>query len=91
MSLAIDREAVTAVLLADGWHQCVPESFDLDAFEFVDYSEPSTSGVGFAARTIHSGGKSGICATGFVFQEAGEEGTVAGPLSAVLAVRVKPS
>ena len=36
MSLWIDLNRVTTVLLADGWHHVTNDSFDLDAYEFQD-------------------------------------------------------
>jgi hypothetical protein len=34
MSLYIDTDSVTAVLLADGWHEVKGKSFDLDFYEY---------------------------------------------------------
>lgn len=84
MSLAIDPEAVTDVLLADGRHGVQDLDFSLDSYEFV---EPD------GGHVLHAGGDSGICATGFKFSEMvnmdGENYVVivAGPLSSILAVR----
>lgn len=75
MSLAIDIEKIRSVLLADGWHDITTGSFDLDAFEFIS-----------GENTIHKGGQSDVCATGFRFVD--KSGTVCGPLTTVLAVRV---
>ena len=52
MSLAIDVDRVIQVLLADGWHEVLDDSFDLDAYEFIHSSRP-----------IHKGGQSGPRAT----------------------------
>jgi hypothetical protein len=89
MSLAIDVDEVTAVLLADGWHKVAEESFDIDSYEFVAGS-----------RTVHGGGDSDVCASGFQFKERvrpdepggsrGQAVIIRGPLSAVLAVRTTP-
>lgn len=35
MSLAIDVDTITDVLLGDGWHKVAGQSFDLDAYEFM--------------------------------------------------------
>lgn len=81
MSLLIDAKTVTGVLLADGWHTVIPDTFTLDSYEFVygDYEHP-----------LHGGGNSGVCATGFTFSE--EWGSnISGPLTAILAVRHKPT
>lgn len=85
MSLAIDVDAVSDVLLADGWHAVANSSFTLDSYEFLWYSTDE------AKRTddpmlLHGGGNSGVCATGFSFTD--EDGSVvSGPLTAVLAVK----
>lgn len=74
MSLAIDTNRVTRVLLADGWHQVADQSFDIDAYEYVWDDE-----------LIHGGGNSGVCASGFAFHTT--SGTyIAGPLTAILAI-----
>jgi hypothetical protein len=84
VSLAIDVDDVTAVLLADGWHEVADASFELDAYEFVWAS----GGAREDALLMHGGGASDICATGFTFREEGAATEmIAGPLSAVLAVR----
>jgi hypothetical protein len=93
MSLAIDPGMVKAVLLADGWHEVDDLDFELDSYEFVEpHPDPNRNGL-----VLHGGGNSGVCATGFRFQEVvydpGEDGEVrylckiAGPLTAILAVR----
>lgn len=85
MSLAIQIDDVTEVLLVDGWHEVADTSFDIDSYEFLHDDRP-----------VHSGGNYGICAAGFFFKEGGSgvftAGTfVTGPLSAVLAVRIRTS
>jgi hypothetical protein len=96
MSLLIEVDDVTSVLLADGWHNVDwrdsnnhgdPDgrrisTFSLDAYEFVHRYRNWDQ-----LKTVdyHLGGQSGICATGFTFQE---EGTwISGPLTAILAVQ----
>jgi hypothetical protein len=85
MSLAINVDNVSAVLLADGWHTVADDSFMLDSYEFV------------CRETLaHGGGDGGICATGFRFLEdfddnagkayRGDNARVSGPLTAILAV-----
>jgi hypothetical protein len=97
MSLGIDMDAVTAVLLADGWHEVTDASFMLDLYEFLLWPE----GKERPPRTVHRGGASGICMTGFQFAEqiaitgAGPSDLpskrvvrmISGPLTAILAVR----
>jgi hypothetical protein len=58
MSLAIEVDDVTAVLLADGWHTVANRSFAFDSYEHV---------WGADDQVMHRGGTSGICATGFAF------------------------
>ncbi|RSM73470.1 hypothetical protein DMH04_41400 [Kibdelosporangium aridum] len=75
MSLAIDVDEITAVLLADGWHTVANKSFTLDSYEFV-----------WRDSTMHGGGQSGVCSAGFEFTD--DSGAMlSGPLTAVLAVR----
>ncbi len=82
MSLAIDVDRVTQVLLADGWHEVEfsgsTSSFSLDAYEFIQGHE------GKADDVLHGGGQGGICATGATWQEKGA--TFFCPLTAILAV-----
>jgi hypothetical protein len=65
--LNIDVEAVEAVLLADGWHDVIDASFDVDFYEFNE-------------------------SAGFIFTDAesGRRRTLVGPLTSVLALRLKP-
>jgi hypothetical protein len=93
VSLAIDVDTVTAVLLLDGWHKVSAKSFFIDSYEFLWSGQ---SGVTVEkleqehpdkdAMLVHGGGQSGITAAGFSFTD-GEGGHLSGPLSAVLAVR----
>lgn len=75
MSLPIDVDKVRAVLLADGWHKVEGGSFNLDSYEFFH-----------GDRRIHGGGEPGVCSVGFIFQSGA--GILAGPLAAILAVRL---
>ena len=76
VSLDIDIEEVSEVLLADGWHVVHGRTFELDDFDFTR-----------AGRRVHGGGDSGVCSTGFslVTDEAGSR--IAGPLTSILALR----
>jgi hypothetical protein len=52
MSLAIDTDTVAAVLLQDGWHRVLGDSFDLDAYEFTwDGHNYGPGGLGFDFTT----------------------------------------
>jgi hypothetical protein len=79
MSLNIDTDSITAVLLADGWHEIIPKTFRLDAYEFIEEGE-----------IVHKGGQSGVSATGFNFQDRETHMIISGPLTAILAVRRSP-
>ena len=76
MSLKIDTDRITDVLLADGWHIVAGESFDLDSYEFV-----------CEEHLVHAGGREPLVpATGFTFtDDVGAR--ISGPLTAILAVR----
>lgn len=80
MSLQIDVDSVTAVLLADGWHTIKYASFDIDAYEFHEDDE----------LVLGGGQCSHVPSTGFRFTEDqgdGELVDVFGPLTSILAIR----
>ena len=91
MSLAINIDKVIRVLLSDGWHDVLEESFTLDAYEYLWY--PSDHETAMNAEIVHGGGKSGVCSTGFKFQGIGnaDDGPLwmYGPLTAIQAVETK--
>lgn len=76
MSIAINTDRVTEVLLTDGWHIVDKNSFDLDSYEYL-----------WGERLLLGGGHEPLIpATGFTFlDETGSR--ISGPLTAVLAVR----
>lgn len=78
MSLAIDIDDVTAVLLKDGvWYEVDDRSFDIDSYEYLR-----------GDRVMLGGGTAeGITAPGFAFINEGVE--LCGPLTEVVAVRVE--
>lgn len=78
MSLAIDINKVTHVLLADGWHKVRDNSFLLDSYEFIS-GKPSNFNI------EHGGGDSDICAVGFYFLS--DRCEIFGPLTSILAVK----
>ena len=86
MSLLIDVDQVTRVLIAGRWWDVADNSFTLDAYEYVWRHR----GVDRAPLVEHGGGESGVCATGFRFKVAGdllnESRFIAGPLTAIQAV-----
>lgn len=84
MSLAIDLDTVSRVLLADGWHDVLPGSLTLDAYEMHH------SDVGLddwpASWPLRGGSDSSVPSTGFRFTRA-EGGTqVSGPVTSLLAL-----
>lgn len=82
VSLAIDVDAITEVLLQDGWHSVLNASFTLDAYEFV---QNTATAAGESSLVLHGGGEAGVCSTGFSFES--NDGHIAGPLTAIQAVK----
>lgn len=79
MSLKIEVSKVQAVMLGDRWHEVVPGTFDLDAYEYVE-----------GGSTIHGGGSAGVVSTGFhFFEDKDERFRISGPITAIQAVRTK--
>lgn len=75
MSLLINVEKVKALLLADGWHNCVEGSFTIDAYEYTGTLDNPDH---FISAGVH----------GYTFEESGGfGGHLSGPMEAVLAVR----
>lgn len=97
MTLRIDVAKVYAVLLPDGWHNVVDDSFELEAYEYI--REPSRAGGHVDIRLGGGAGESGVPTTGFMFMErvaetaklTGGNVWIKGPITAVLAVREKIS
>ena len=68
MSLAIDVDLVSHVLLVDGWYSVVDHSFTLDSYEYLSYHRNDPDDPN-AHQVLHGGGgSSGVCATGFSFE-----------------------
>jgi hypothetical protein len=87
MSLAIDVDRVTAVLLDDGWHPVADNSFAIDSYEFLWWSEcQCKDDDDDDPMVLHGGGQSGVCAAGFSFKTLDGD-VIAGPLTAIVAVR----
>lgn len=81
MSLSIRVDDITAVLLADGWHEVVAGSFDTDAYE---YHSGSRSSPLHEAVVLYLGEWQG-CSTGFTFKDA--NGRIEGPMTSIIAIR----
>lgn len=97
MSINIDIDKVTSVLLADGWHDVAwddESTFELDAYEYVDGDHMKQlhakgSDPGSAIRLAGGAEEAvGVPATGFVFRTGSGE-IMAGPITAILAVRTR--
>jgi hypothetical protein len=84
MSLAIDIDKVSAVLLADGWHEC-GDTFSFDAYEYV-WEAGGCGGSLRDAQNFWGASTHGQSSTGFIFHEDGR--AVCGPMSSILAVKV---
>jgi hypothetical protein len=96
MSLAIDVDNITHVLLADGWHDVHDASFGTDTYEFVGSEGTGDSPMlgGGQEKHIPAAGHRGsttrehIAAAGFSFTE--DDHILCGPLTSVLAIRLAP-
>lgn len=77
MSLLINTNQVTRVLLADGWHEVLYRSFDLDAYEIVEMADDGEI-------ILAHGQVNKMCNTGFAFN--GERGRVSGPITSIIAI-----
>jgi hypothetical protein len=74
MSMAIDVERVTSVLLPDGWYEVSEGSFAVGSYEYLQSGESVYWGSGPASIP-----------SGFSYENSGTR--IAGPLTTVLAVR----
>lgn len=86
MSLLIDIDRISAVLLPDGWHSVAPlpdgrSSFVVDSYELFE-------GGGGGYPVLRGGQVSGIVSTGFEFTETGTLKVYVGPLTSVMALRI---
>jgi hypothetical protein len=86
MSLAIEVDDITHVLLADGWHTVHDASFGIDSYEFMLLGGGQEKHIA-AAGHRGSTSREHIAAAGFSFTEG--DHVLCGPLSSVLAVKVK--
>src|SRR5262245_12445109 len=92
MSLAIDRDKVTAVLLPDGWHRVEwfspqPSHPRISSFEIAEYEYISSTG--YEPVTFHPESQPALVCTGATWTERvnGEVLVVSCPMTSVLAVR----
>lgn len=96
MSLAIDVDTITAVLIAGTWYPALDNSFALDSYEYLWWEQGRDArnqhGGDIDPVLMHGGGQSGICATGYVFTTPTPNGPARmyGPLNHIQAVRTAP-
>jgi len=89
MSLAIDIDRIQFVLLADGWHECAwmqkESSFSIDAYEYVQ-----RRGAGKDPYMLLGGAEERLIPSrGFSFIDAEDHLQLCGPLTAILAIKIK--
>ena len=78
--MEIDLKDVTAVLLIDGWHKVVEKSLVFEKLSFT------AAGGKHAAGFRHTDQADGM---DFIFEEPAGHGSVIGPASSILAMRVR--
>lgn len=83
MSLRIDVDDVEAVLIAGRWYEVLNQSFDLDAYEFME--DRNLIFTGGDVDTLSSTGYYFITGTSV------KPFTLKGPVTAIQAVRTKAS
>jgi hypothetical protein len=83
MSLRINSDNITQVLLADGWHRVMEGTFDIDAYEIHDGAER-----GHEFWILRGGIDKHITSSGFTFKDPDADGEyIRGPLTSILAIR----
>ena len=85
MSLAIEINQITHVLLADGWHEVTDGSFDIAPYEFGRTVTAESGEHGFVP--LSAAQDSDVHPVGFAFTEARTGASICGPLTSVIAVR----
>jgi hypothetical protein len=90
MSLAIDIDKITHVLLPDGWHEVAwtddTSTFNVDAYELIWWGTEERRQEGNPIATIQPKGES----AGFTFTEKPAGNHVSGPLTSLLATKATP-
>jgi hypothetical protein len=76
MSLAIQEDTVTRVLLADGWHKVMKCSFFTDSYEFLSNED----------LTVGGGSVPGVPHTGAAWVESIASKRIVVPLTSIIAV-----
>ncbi len=85
MSLAIDVDKVTAVLLRDGWYVVTSDSFALDSYEFV-WGEADNQLLLGGGQDRHTSSV-GFEFYGYKLGEKESRGRYAGPIQHLYTVR----
>jgi hypothetical protein len=94
MSLAIDQDKVSAVLLPSGWYEVafmknrngngkLISTFFIDAFEIIEYPDKEPDERWIAPILLHND------STGFSFKPTTSEDYISAPISSLLAVATK--
>lgn len=84
MSIAIEIDNVSAVLLRDGWHEVLNKSFEIDAYEFIHHNDPESQD--YEVR-VGGGELDGISAKGAKWQNATDGTWIACPLNEIKALK----
>jgi hypothetical protein len=89
MSLSIDIDRVSDVLLADGWHRVIfqngESTFLIDAYEYIQRREGGDPEI-----LVGGGSVPGVPSTGASWIDAKAKRTMTCPLTSILAVMVRP-
>ncbi|RZK75246.1 MAG: hypothetical protein EOP28_00485 [Rhodococcus sp. (in: high G+C Gram-positive bacteria)] len=87
ITLQIRTKDITAVLLADGWHEVSEGSFDLAPYEFIQPTWTPTEGEeGFIkGEKVTVGSLTGVI--GFQFTPRDAVTSISGPVTSILAFR----
>lgn len=81
MSLAIDVDKITSVLLPDGWHDVDQRDDGISTFAYDAYEYTWEDGD----ESLAFGQASGVTHLGWTFREGGQR--ISGPFTSILAVK----
>jgi len=94
MSLAININRIKRILLADGWHKVIKDTFFIDSYEFVEEWIAEQEGKPYATNAVFNGGQDKmITSTGACWTEDNisndaddDEREMYCPLTSILAI-----
>jgi hypothetical protein len=86
MTLAIEVDLVSTVLIDGTWFEVAGHTFGIDAYEYVWHVREHDRHEGATPEFLHVAGDSGISVSGFTFQTSDGD-YLSGPLTAITAVR----